>query len=315
MEDQSLQLVRLGYFTRSAVVQAGELNGHFAAQGLRLELQPAESSPGQFRTLAAGTCDLVLTSPDNVAAYRLTAVNPLQQQLDVRIVLAVDGGLGLSVVSRPEIGSMAGLRGATVGVDVPQSGFALALYELLREHGLDREDCRLVSLGSTPKRAEALLSGQCDATLLNAGHDVAAVGRGFRRLARVTDHLRPYLGTVLAGHGPWLDGNSDLVCRFATAWLTATADVLDARPSPELDAMLAEVYALPPEAAQEMRQVLASADDGLVADGLVRWPALSSVLEVRRRYLAGDAIPRGPAQTVASGLVGARWRDGTSWRE
>jgi len=48
----------------------------------------------------------------------------LGRRADVRIVRSVDRGLGLSLLAVPEVRDLAGLRGGTVAVDVPSSGFA-----------------------------------------------------------------------------------------------------------------------------------------------------------------------------------------------
>ena len=55
------------------------------------------SSPAQFRSLLDGELDVALTSPDNVLAYRFDPGNPLGQVADVRIVSAIDRGMGLGL--------------------------------------------------------------------------------------------------------------------------------------------------------------------------------------------------------------------------
>ena len=59
------------------------------------------SSPAQFRSLLDGELDVALTSPDNVLAYRFNPGNPLGGLADVRIVAAVDRGMGLGLYGRP----------------------------------------------------------------------------------------------------------------------------------------------------------------------------------------------------------------------
>ena len=100
---------------------------------------------------------MALTSPDNVLAYRYNPRNPLGRLADARMVAAVDRGMGLGLYARPGL-TAADLRGARVGVDVPVSGFALALYALADVLGVARDDYELVTLGSTPRRLEALLA-------------------------------------------------------------------------------------------------------------------------------------------------------------
>ena len=71
-------------------------------------------------------------------------------------------------------------------MDVPGSGFAFAMYALAESIGLGRDDYEVVALGSTPKRLQALLAGECAATMLNAGNELHAEAAGYRPLATVS---------------------------------------------------------------------------------------------------------------------------------
>jgi hypothetical protein len=105
---------------------------------------PVTSSPAQFRSLRAGEIDVALTSPDNVLAYRYNPGNPLGELIDARIVATLDRGMGLGLYGRPGL-TAEGLRGARVAVDVPWSGFALALYALADSLGVRRDDYELLA--------------------------------------------------------------------------------------------------------------------------------------------------------------------------
>jgi nicotinate dehydrogenase subunit A len=286
-------VLRLGYFSMSPALELARARGLFAEHGLIVEAEPVTSSPAQFRALAAGDHDLVLTSPDNVAAYRFGADNPLGEQLDVRIVLAVDGGLGLSLLAANGIRRPDDLRGATIGVDVPDSGFAFALYELLADHGLRRGiDYEPVALGSTPRRAVALREGRCAATLLNGGFAISAERAGLANLGRISDVVDPYLATVLAGTDSWLDGHPGVVRQFRAAWQEAVDLLLGPGSGQDLAPLLADVFGLPAAQLPAMRRLLADPAEGLVPDGVVDEDALANVFELRARH--------GPTATVAA---------------
>jgi ABC-type nitrate/sulfonate/bicarbonate transport system substrate-binding protein len=301
--------VRLGYFSRSVVLRSARDRGYFGDAGLEIVDEPVPSSPAQFRTLLAGDFDLVLTSPDNVAAYRLSDKNPLGTTADVRMLLGIDRGMGLSIMSTPAIRAIEDIRGRTVAVDVPQSGFALAMFRVLEQRGLRRDDdFAVVSLGSTPGRADALIAGECDVTLLNAGHDVRAELAGCRRLARITDMLSPYIGTVLAATGPWLSDHLDVARRFADAWRRATDDVLDPRNRREIQQLLAEELQLDGNGPGLAYETLRSDSDGLIPDLKVDIPGLRTILQTRAHGTGADldATDNG---IVASGLIDNRLHD------
>ncbi len=271
----------VGSFTPSVLLDLARGTGRLSEQHLDVTEQPVVSSPAQFRALLDGVLDVALTSPDNVLAYRFDPENPLGAVADVRIVAAVDRGMGLGLYGRP--GSVASdLVGALVGVDVPTSGFALALYALAERLGVAREQFELVALGSTPRRLEALLVGDCDATMLNAGNELVAEAAGCVRLAGVAELLAPYLGTVVAVAGT---ERLDVARRLSRALLDTAAAVLDG----SLDGPAAESAArrldLDDHLALRYVDRLRDPVDGLVPDGYVDRGALETLVRLRTTYL------------------------------
>jgi len=287
----------VGTFSPSVPLRAAARLGVLARYGLEVEERPVPSSPAQFRSLLDGELDAALTSPDNVIAYRFVPDNPLGATADVRIVAGVDRGLGLALYGRPGVVSAHALRGATIGVDVSASGFALAMYALLESFGLDRDAYRVLPLGSTPRRLQALLSGRCDATMLNAGNELRAEDAGALRIASVP---RPYLGTVLAMAG---DRDREAVHALAAALrdtagriATGTADDVVAKEAAAalgLDGTLAVRYL----------DRLKDPHEGLIADGSVDLPALEAAIALRRRHLPGG---RGGGDALTGALDPSR---------
>lgn len=307
-----LLTVDLGIFGPSIVSEIAQRQQLYADAGLAVTEHPVASSPAQFASLRDGEYHLVLTGPDNVATYRLNDENPLGGRLDVRIVAGIDAGMGLSLVARPDVDSVADLRGRKVAVDVPASGFALVLFALLEQHGLrPGEDVEIVTAGSTPRRWAALSEGQFDATLLNAGFDVIAEAAGHRRLARVQDVAEPYLGAVVAGMGTFLDERPDVVRPFLDAWERARAFALDPANAHVCTAVISELFKLEGSTAAAVHRVLTDPAMGLLPDGSVPHEALAPVLDLRRRQ-GGFAPPRDLAEMLddASGLVDRRFAGG-----
>ena len=309
MEKFGRRRVRLGLFSASAVTPVARSGGHFAAHGLAVAEEAVTSSRAQFHALLAGAYDLVLTSPDNVLAYRLDAANPLGGTHDVRIIAAVDRGLGLSLVGAPGVRTREDVRGRTVAVDVPGSGFAYTLYHLLAAAGLRRDaDYRVEPAGTTPRRREALLTGTYAATMLGAGHDVAAVRAGCHRIARATELVRPYLGTVVAGFGPWLDAHGDVAAGFLAAWRAAAADVVEPGRRAGTLRVIEDHLGLHGADADEFYRVLVSPDEGLAADGAVDAAALAAIARLRAEYGGPDAAAPELTDLAATGIVDDRFR-------
>lgn len=301
--------VRLGLFSTSVVIRIAQDAGHFADQGLEVTEHAVASSRAQFASLLAAEYDLVMTGPDNVLAYRFDPANPLGRTGDVRILAGLDRGLGLSLIGAPGIGGLDDLRGRAVAVDVPDSGFAFVLYRLLSDGGLaPGVDCRIIAAGATPRRRDALLAGEFAATLLNAGHDVAAVHAGCVRLGRAVDTISPFLGTVLAGDGAWIDANRDIVRRFCTAWAAAAGVVADPA---ERDVALAVVrtqLGLSAAAADDHYKTLISPDEGVIADGRLDMAALAQVARLRAQHGRLGGVAPEPTALLESGLVDSQCR-------
>lgn len=296
------QHLTVGSFSPSVLLDLARDTGRLDQHGLAVTETPVTSSPAQFQALVDGELDVALTSPDNVIAYRFSPRNPLGRFLDARIVSAVDRGLGLGLYAGPGVDAD-DLRGKRIGVDVATSGFALALYGLLARTGVQREEVELVDLGSTPRRREALLAGDCDATMLNAGNELVAEQAGCRLVASVPATLGPYLGTVLAVVG---GSRLDEAQLLAAALVDTAHDVVSGRLEEQARSAAADRLSLDADLAQRYVDRLRSSDDGLVADGQVDGDALRTLVNLRRRFLpeptpAGDALDS--ALEPGSGLL------------
>lgn len=268
----------LGSFTPSVLLRVARSTGALADAELEVTETPVPSSPGQFSALLDGSLDAVLTSPDNVLAYRYSPTNPLGRTADARIVSAVDRGLGLALYAAAE---PAQLRGGTFGVDVPGSGFAFAMYALAESVGLGRDDYEVSVLGSTPKRLQALLRGECVATMLNAGNELHAEAAGYRELAAVSRTCAPYLGTVLAVVG---DAQAEPAGRLAAALARTAADVVAGRLDGPAAAEAAGALGLPAPLAERYLARLKDPAEGLVPDGAVDPASIRTIVDLRRRY-------------------------------
>jgi aerobic-type carbon monoxide dehydrogenase small subunit (CoxS/CutS family) len=296
--------LRLGTFSPSVLLEVARVTGVLQAAGLTVQEVPATSSPSQFADLLAGDLDAVLTSPDNVLAYRFVAGNPLGRTSDVRVHAAVDRGLGLSLFAAPGCAPTA-MRGGTLAVDVPGSGFAFVAVELLARHGLRAGvDCPVEALGATPRRADALLAGRCAVTVLNAGSDLRAEAAGARRLARATS-LGPYLGTVLAAHGPTVDSDGSALAALARV-LTGTAARLVAGELRDVArAAAGRRLRLDDESAARYVTTLTDPGEGLVPDGRVDRAALDTLVALRNRH--GSGPPLDVDTVLADGFVDDRF--------
>lgn len=276
--------LHIGTFTKSVLIDLARTTGSLRRAGIDVRESSVVSSPAQFTSLDSGEFDLVMTSPDNVLAYRFLSQNPLHRNLRVEIVAAVDRGLGLSLCFAPSLADIGSVRGQVVGVDVPQSGFAFVAYALLDRAGLRPGDYLVEALGSTPRRASALIDGDCAATVLNAGNELRAAGAGCTVISQVSD-LGPYLGTVLAAMmtpDPQVEASR---LHLADVLLETAREILSGRWESEVIEASVSLLDLTVEEAQAHYSCLLHPRRGLVPDGIVDRASISTLLDLRRAYL------------------------------
>ncbi len=276
-----MEEIVVGSFTPSVLLDVSRSTGRLTDQGLAVAEVAVASSPAQFRSLLADELAVALTSPDNVLSYRFNPHNPLGSVADVRIVAAIDRGMGLGLYATAGTGPD-DLRGARIGVDVATSGFALALYALADSLGVARDEYETVALGSTPRRLEALLAGECTATMLNAGNELLAEQRGCVRLAGASDRLAPYLGTVLSVAG---ERHLDPAVRLSRALLETSAALVRGELTDVAVEAAARRLDLDDALAHRYVERLRDPVDGLVPDGAVDRGSLETLVRLRQAYL------------------------------
>jgi ABC-type nitrate/sulfonate/bicarbonate transport system substrate-binding protein len=215
--------LNVGFFGRTLPMLAAQAQGFFAAEGLTVNFLQIASSTQAFADLRDGRYDVALTSVDNVVNYRLNAGNALGAVLDVKAFFGVDYSNWLTLAGRTGFASASDLRGRTLAVDAPASGFAFVAYEILRRHGLEPGvDYRVVSIGGGLQRFQALMAGTVDGTLLNNGFEIRAGAAGRPLFETVFDVADPYQGSVGAAMNGWLETHPDEAVRFIRAFYAAT---------------------------------------------------------------------------------------------
>ncbi|QKV80763.1 ABC transporter substrate-binding protein [Amycolatopsis sp. Hca4] len=292
--------IKLGTFSPSVLLSVAAATGQLRYAGLEVTEVPARTSAQQFADLFDGHLDAAFTNPDNVLAYRCVPGNPLGRTGDVRILGAIDRGLGLGLYTAP--GVRAPVRDSRLGVDVPGSGFAFIAFELLARAGLTRGiDYEVINLGATPKRARALIEGTIDTTILNAGNDLVAEAQGARRTASVTS-IGPYAGTVLAATADGMARHATALGRLLEVTTTVARELAAGQHRDVALAAIADRLGLLGGAAEQHLTTLLDPAEGLVTDGLFTRAELDTVVHLRNRHSRAKA-PVSAEQALADGLV------------
>jgi NitT/TauT family transport system substrate-binding protein len=178
----------------------------YRKNGLDAEVLYLESA--LVRTaLVAGDIAMGGMSATTMAAPRL-------QGADGVLLASFSNTLQYRLVVRPEIKSVADLKGKRVGV----AGFGLGAHRgaqiLLARLGLNPDtEVVMLQIGGEPTRIAALVAGSIDATVLNPPAHNRAVEAGMRILANMEEMGFPYQSSSLVTTDSFVKKNSDVTRR------------------------------------------------------------------------------------------------------
>jgi ABC-type nitrate/sulfonate/bicarbonate transport system substrate-binding protein len=287
---QAAAAVRVGYFPGVSALPLllGSSRGIFAREGLDVTVTPVTSSADLFVALDAGTYEIGHTSIDNPIAYDSGRGDSRVTSRDFCAFLGVDDGQ-LRLVARPGIATVRDLRGKTVGVDAIATGFTFALRGILAASQLGEDAVTLVVHGGTQQRAQGLMAGRFDATLLTPPFDLAANGAGYATLARATDVIGRYQGIAVVARRAWLSANRATAVAYARAYRAALAETLrDRAGAVEL---LATTLGVTPTIAEASYAGALAPGGAFTRGGGIDLEGVRTVLRLRARYAppgAGD---------------------------
>ena len=263
--------------------------GYFAARGLAVELTFTTGSAVQLAGLARGEYDLIQTAPDNVINFESRpAAFGVDPEHAPHVAMVLGGSIGpLGVYARRGVRGMEDLRGATLGVDNPTSGFAIVLRDLLQRQGMALErDYRFVVAGGTHARCDALLAGDIAATILYAPFDVRAAEQGCALIASSAGTYAAYASGSTAGVRSWMEAHGEMVTRYIAAILQALRWLYDAANAEAAQALIRSESSLgvaPDLAARAYAGFVAPAT-GFGRDPAPDEPGLRQVIALRAAY-------------------------------
>lgn len=294
--------ITLGVFYQSLPMMAAQELGSYEGEGLDIEYQKVSSSIQQFEFLRDDRYDVIQTSPDNVANYRLNEGNPVGGRIASVGFMGMDYGMNLTLVVRPEIEDAGQLKGRTVSVDAPFSGFAYVLYKILRRAGLEREvDYQVVPIGGVADRYTALLAGDFDGTLLSGGFETRAVSQGYRIVGSAYEIASPYVGVMACAKDEWLDRNADEAGRFIRASHGASQWCFDPANRDDAIAMLARLPNTDEALAAQLCDVQLRDGVGIIRDLGIDGAGIRNVLELRREFDGFETEPDLDALAASGG--------------
>lgn len=269
-------------------IWAGQRNGLFEAQGLRVELAYTPSSGFLVKSVLDGKSDLAFAAIDNVIAYQEgQGEASVPDNPDLFAFMGGDGGF-ISIVASPAVKSVTDLKGRTVSVDAMTTGFAFVVRELVARNGLAESDVSFVRAGGTANRYQDLVAGKHDATLLRTPFELLAENRGYHRIASA-ETLGAYQGTVGLARRSWAREHEAALIGFLRGYKAATDWLYDPANREIAEALLvAHIRDMTPALAKRSYELLVSSKGGLSRDLAPDVAGIATVLQLRGKY----ATPR-----------------------
>jgi len=247
----------------------------FAKHGLAIELLNTPNSDVLRNGLAKGDHQIAHAAVDNAVAMVELA------KADVAIVTGGDNGFNRIFV-QPEINGYAELRGKTVVVDAPNTAYALLLYKVLKDSGLNKGDYVVKPVGGTTARLDAMTKDKANAAgVLNPPFSFRAKEAGLKDMGPAAKAIGAYQAGGAFVMRDWAKANIDTLVRYISAYVEGTRWALDPANKAEAIALIAERLKLTPQVAAQTYAVATDPPDNIAKDAKFDMEGFRNVLKLR----------------------------------
>ncbi|HMH19813.1 MAG TPA: ABC transporter substrate-binding protein [Burkholderiales bacterium] len=275
---QDLTVLRVNTFPTASYspLLVGIAQGVFEKRGLKIELEFTPNSDAQREGLAKGASDIVHAAVDNAVAMVEMAHE------DVVIVTGGDTGMNEFMV-RPEIKSIADIRGKNLIVDAPNTAYALVARKILKNAGLiDGRDYTMKPIGGTPLRIEAMEKGpENAAAMLNPPFSFTAKDKGLKSFGRAADLLGPYQAGGAFVMRKWASANGPLLERYIAAYIESVRMTMAPENRALVVSLISSRFKQDPKVAERTYRSLMEPRFGLAPDAKFDMDGFKAVLALR----------------------------------
>jgi ABC-type nitrate/sulfonate/bicarbonate transport system substrate-binding protein len=196
----------------SLPVAVADRQGFFAREGLEVE----------FLVPIPGGADNQITALHNDSVDVTHVATPFLIRAalggsDAVAIAAEFNNPIYSVIAKPEITTIAGLKGKIVGLADEYGTISLSTRKLFALRGLQRGEFGARVIEGTSGRWGCLRRGDCDAVVLGQPQDLTAIEQGYRLIGSTTDAVPELLYTVTAARRSWAQANQEAMVRYVRA--------------------------------------------------------------------------------------------------
>lgn len=278
-----IRLMTFGGATNLPVWVAQE-KGLFDKEGVKLTYAQTHGSVEQIKAFYAGKFDVISTAFDNIVAYAEGQSDiPLPGPYDMVAFMGVHGGMN-SVMTTPDIKGYADIKGKTVAVDALKSGYGIVLYQILKDKGgleVDK-DYKVISVGNTDKRLEAMRDKKAVAAIIGAPTDIEVEKQGFKLLADAAKELGSYQGSAMVVRTSWAKDHEADLAPFIRAVVQAT-DMIFKDKDMAISVLRKRLKGMSQEDAEKLYPRLVG-PGGLIPHARIDTKGVETVLKIRETY-------------------------------
>jgi ABC-type nitrate/sulfonate/bicarbonate transport system substrate-binding protein len=255
------ETVRVGVISDSATtwpLRVAQEKGFFRQEGVDVDVAIEVDSGKLLAGLGEGKYDISHQASDHF-------IRGVQEGKGVFIFMTISRPI-FDFVVRPEIHSIADLKGKTMALDRPTTGYWILFRKIFAANGVKPEDYKLLpNLGGAEKRFEAVKDGRAAGTFLNPPLSLDAIAQGFPRLIGLKEHFPDLPGSSGGARKEWAKQHETALLAYLRAWKRAVDWLGDPQNRDEASEIYAKRVKIDP-------QQLAGTYDSFVRDGLVRAP-------------------------------------------
>jgi NitT/TauT family transport system substrate-binding protein len=197
--------------------------GYFKAEGIEPTIDVYDNAEKINEDLRSGRVQIAISTPESVVddAYRGGSL---------RLIAGNAGKLPHFIIAKPEIKTLADLRGARFGVLSMQEGTTYLVQHLAKVAGLRPDQYEILAVGGAPTRWRLLKEGKIDVGLQPFPLSYEAEAAGFNNLGPMLNYIPDYQFTSVNVEGRWAAQDGELVAAFLRA-LRAGQAYMAAHPS------------------------------------------------------------------------------------
>jgi ABC-type nitrate/sulfonate/bicarbonate transport system substrate-binding protein len=264
------ETVRVGVISDSATtwpLRVAQEKGFFREEGVDADIRIEVDSGKLLAGLGQGDYDITHQASDHF-------IRGVQEGKNLFIFMTISRPIFDFVVS-PQIHSIGDLKGKTIALDRPTTGYWILFRKIFAAAGVKPEDYKLLpNLGGAEKRLQAVQDGRAQGTFLNPPLSLDAIAQGFPRLTGLKEHFPDLPGSSGGARRDWAKQHEATLVAYLRAWKRAADWLADPKNRDEASAIYAKRVKIDP-------QQLAGTYDSFVRDGLVRAPlSMTGIKEV-----------------------------------